>query len=106
MLGLAIALTCLCFALLAYCVWRERQHKAEVDRWRLLFEARERHSIEERAGWREERAELLQRIQAPEQAVIAHAARERPKRRARTIAANDDAAFKARDEREEKVTDG
>lgn len=100
MTSVAICFGLICFALLVYIVWREREHTmARAD---LL-----NRMAAERTAWRGEREDLLQRIQAPEQAVIEHAARKRPKRRARTIAANDDEAFKERDKRrEEGVSDG
>lgn len=100
MIPVAICFGLVCLALIAYIAWREREHTMARADLLNRFEA-------ERVTWRGERGELLQRIQAPEQAVVAHAAAKRPKRRARTIAANDDEAFKKRDERrEEDVTDG
>ncbi|HZN10474.1 MAG TPA: hypothetical protein VFC61_02285 [Blastocatellia bacterium] len=52
--------------------------------------------------WALERGALLQRIQAPEAAVAEHAGRDRPRKPARVIALNDDAAMlKARRRRAE-----
>lgn len=74
-------LTVVCVALVALLAYRE---------WSAARDRREAAK---------ERAELCQRIQAPELAVAAHARADRPERpRPRPIAADDDARFAARDE--------
>lgn len=60
--------TVICIALIAFCVYRE---------W----------------AWARERADLLQRIQAPQAAVVEHVARDRGSP-ARTISAADDKGFR------------
>lgn len=63
-----------------------------------LLAFREWSAARERREAAKERAQLCQRIQAPEQAVVEHARAERPDRpRPRPIAADDDARFAARD---------
>lgn len=74
-----------------------------------LLAYRERGAARERREAAAERAELYQRIQAPELAVAEHARSSRPdRRRARAIAADDDAAYKKREEEAEErmSTDG
>jgi len=74
------------------------ERAAAYREWRNLLTKQ----AEERAEWARERADLLQRIQAPEQAVQQHVVEQRPeRRRPRVIAADDDAAFRAmREERD------
>lgn len=64
-----------------------------------LLAFREWGAARERREAAKERAELCQRIQAPEMAVAEHVRAGRPeRRRPRPIAADDDAAFLARNE--------
>jgi type II secretory pathway component PulJ len=78
-----VALTVLCLALVALLAYRE---------WGAARERREATA---------ERAELIQRIQAPDLAIDQHVRESRgpDRRRARPIAADDDAAFLERSER-------
>ena len=63
-----------------------------------LLAYREWAGVRERREFAKERATLCQRIQAPETAVYEHARSERPDRpKARPIAADDDAAYAARE---------
>ena len=65
-----------------------------------LLAYREWGAARERREVAAERAELYQRIQAPEVAVDEHVKESRPDRRApRPIAADDDAAYAERDDR-------
>jgi hypothetical protein len=71
-------------------LWEGRVSKIELER------------AAEREAARAERRELYQRIQAPEAATAEHVRASRPdRRRARPIAADDDAAYKARTEAED-----
>lgn len=63
-----------------------------------LLALREWMGVRERREAAKERADLCQRIQAPDLAVYEHVREGRPERRkARPIAADDDAAFAARE---------
>jgi hypothetical protein len=71
-------------------LWEQRVGKLELER------------AQERQAAADERRELYQRIQAPEAAVVEHVRANRPdRRRARPIAADDDAAYKKRKEEAE-----
>lgn len=66
-----------------------------------LLAYRERGAARERREAATERADLYQRIQAPELAIAEHVRASRPeRRRPRAIAADDDAAFAKRREEE------
>lgn len=96
----------LCLALVALLAYRERASTRDREAERLLREALERRLIEERQTAAEERSaaaderrNLYQRIQAPEDAVHEaklEARRERPYTRREPIGADDDAAYTAR----------
>lgn len=88
-----LELTIVCgglLALLAYREWAARSDRRQA--------ATERRELE--AAHAEERRELYQRIQAPELAVDEHVRESRgpDRRRPRPIAADDDAAYVAREE--------
>lgn len=88
MIYLAIAVLVLVgFLVYRDLLWEGRVSKIELER------------AAEREAARVERADLYQRIQAPELAVAEHVRASRPdRRRPRPIAADDDAAYKQRDE--------
>lgn len=84
-------LVVVCVALVALLAFRE---------WSGVRERREyrQQAADREAAMEAERRELYQRIQAPETAVLEHVREGRPERRkARPIAADDDAAFAARE---------
>ena len=86
LLGIAL-LVLIAFFVYRDCLWEGRLGKLERER------------AQERVAAAEERRELYQRIQAPELAVAEHVRASRPdRRRARPIAADDDAAYKKREE--------
>lgn len=89
LLGIAL-LVLIAFFVYRDCLWEGRLGKLELER------------RQERETARQERRELYQRIQAPETAVAEHVRSSRPdRRRARPIAADDDAAYKKRREEAE-----
>lgn len=94
-------LTVLCIALvalLAYREWGAARDRAQAAEERA---AAAREQAEERLRHAAERRELYQRIQDPETAVSEHVRESRPQRRkARPIAADDDAAYAAREKPE------
>lgn len=88
-------------------LWEQRLTKLELERGQEAERGRARYAslqaeaAEERQRHEAERRELYQRIQAPEVAVMESVRESRGERRkARPIAADDDAAFLARDKPE------
>lgn len=107
---LALSIVCLALiGLLAYREWGSATDRREAAAESARVDAERQ---DERREHREERAELYQRIQAPEVAVAdAHRERRGPYVRREPIGADNDAAFMARSaarkaERKEEAVDG